>query len=402
MDYAGLLTAAEAPSEAPAHAARAAFAGQRWSDPQTWPDGVPPAGSTVRIAPGRTVLLDQDIDVAGLHVEGTLQIARRDTRIAAGWVLVCGEGRLEAGTPAQPFDAKLQITLCSAGRGIAPHPLLGHKFLAAVDGGTIELHGEQRTSWVPLGMTVAPGHNTLRLAQPVDWRTGERIAIASGADHALVEERAIVMVGTDRLTVTLDRALAHRHHGSQTPLQHRVPGSVAKALLLHRNIVVEGCADSERSGQGGYCMIGSAAAGTDADAAQRHAVGRFSGVEFRRMGQLNCPGRYPLLWNNNGEAADSAASGCLVRDCYQRGIVSAGSPHVLISDNVVLKPYGHGFIVDAGDDSPQFIASNLAVRPRVARFADSTMRGYGEHRPRAYWVVRQPPSRAAAQSLHAQ
>ena len=399
MDFAGLLTAAEAPSEAPAQPASAAHAGQRWSDPHTWPEGPPAPGSTVRIERGRTILLDQDIDVAGLHIEGTLRVARRDTRIAAGWILVQADGRFEAGTAGQPFDRALRITLCSAEQGSAPHPQLGRKFLAAIDGGTIELHGEQRSSWVPLGTTVAPGHCTLRLAQPVDWRDGECIAVASGADHSLVEERAIAMIGADRLTLTLERPLAHRHHGSHAPLQHRVSGSVAKALLLHRNIVVEGCEDSERGGQGGHCMIGSAEVGA---AVQRHAVGRFSGVEFRRMGQLNCPGRYPLLWCNNGEAADSEVSGCLVRDCYQRGIVTAGSPHVRISDNVVLKPYGHGFIVEAGDDSPQFIASNLAVRPRVARFADSTMRGYGEHRPRAFWVVRQPPSRAAAQPLRAQ
>lgn len=373
---------------------------QRWSDAAAWPAGVPAAGA-VHIERGRTVILDQDIDVASLDIEGTLIVERRDTHINAGWILVRGEGRLEAGTGSLPFDARLQITLCSTGRGASSHRLLGHKFLAAIDGGTIELHGAQRTSWVPLGLTIAPGHNTLKLAQPVDWREGERIAIASGADHALVEERQIVMVGNDRLTVTLDRPLAHRHHGNQAPLQHRVAGSVAKALLLHRNIVIEGCEDSERSGQGGYCLIGSAAAALDVGVASRHATGRFSGIEFRRMGQLNCPGRYPLLWRNNGEAADSAVSGCLVRDCYQRGIVTAGSPHVAISDNVVLKPYGHGFIVEAGDDSPQFIASNLAVRPRVARFADSTMRGYGEHRPRAYWVVRQPVSRSAGPTLHA-
>lgn len=373
---------------------------QRWSDAATWPMGVPATGSVVHIEPGRTVVLDQDIDVAALDIEGTLCIERRDTRINAGWVLVRGEGRLAAGTEAQPFERRLQITLRSTEPGHKPHRLLGDKFLAAIDGGTIELHGAQRTSWVPLGLTAGPGHTTLRLAQPVDWRAGESIAVASGADHALVEERKIALIGVDRLTVTLDRPLAHRHHGSHAPLQHRVPGSVAKALLLHRNIIVEGCEESQRSGQGGYCLIGSAAAALDIGIASRHATGRFSGVEFRRMGQLNCPGRYPLLWRNNGEAADSAVSGCLVRDCYQRGIVTAGSPHVAISDNVVLKPYGHGFIVEAGDDSPLFIASNLAVRPRVAHFADSTMRGYGEHRPRAYWVVRQPASRAARESLH--
>lgn len=368
---------------------------QRWSDPATWNGVLPSAGQPVRIEAGRTIVLDRDIDVASLQIEGTLILAARDSRVCAGWILVQGEGRLVAGTADHCFRQRLTITLCSGG-GIEPHPRLGSKFLAALDGGTIDLHGVQRASWVPLGTSVAPGHNTLRLAQPVDWRTGERIVIASGQDHSLVEERTIAGVGGDCQTLTLDRAVAHRHHGQNAPVQHATPGSIAKALLLERNIVVQGCEESERASQGGYCLVASSPVAGEPG---RRAIGRFSGVEFRRMGQFNRPGRYPLHWHNNGDAAESAVSGCLVHQSYQRGIVTVGSRHVRISGNVVLKPYGHGYIVESEDNSPQLVTTNLAVRPRVARFADSAMRSYCEHRPRPFWIVRSPP-RAAASLSH--
>jgi hypothetical protein len=387
MGYLEFLAAGAAPVPAPTFPDGA----RCWSDATAWEDGVPLAGAQVRIPAGRTVVLDQDVDLASLEIEGTLLVAARDTQLRAGWVLVHRGGRLAAGTTEQPFREHLTITLCG-GEDAAPHPDLGIKFLAALDGGAIDLHGQQRTSWVNLGTTLAPGHCTLRLAQPVDWHEGERIAIVSGQDHSLVEERTIVDVGADCMSVTLDQAVWHRHHGQHAAAQV-LPGAVAKALLLERNIVVEGCADSARSSFGGFCMIaGSMKQGEVA----RRAIGRFSGVEFRRMGQFNRPGRYPLHWHNNGDAAESCVSGCLVQDSYQRGIVSVGSRHVRISGNVVMKPYGHGYIVESEDHSPQLTTTNLAVRPRVARFADAAMRRYGELKPRAFWIVRSVAGRPAA------
>jgi hypothetical protein len=375
-----------APGAAPAPAQPFPDGALCWSDLSCWDGAVPARGARVHIEAGRTIVLDQDIDVASLEIEGTLLIAGRDTQLRAGWILVHNGGRLAAGSPEQPFREKLTITLC-AGTSVTPHPDLGTKFLTALDGGTIDLQGEQRSSWVQLGSTVAPGHCNVRLAEPVDWRAGERVAIASGQDHALVEEFVVRDVGPDRSSLTLDRSVAHRHHGQHATLRHVVPGSIAKVLLLERNIVVEGCEDSVQSSLGGFCMIaGSMKPGTSA----RRAIGRFSGVEFRRMGQFNRPGRYPLHWHNNGDAAESCVSGCLVHDSYQRGIVTVGSRHVRISGNVVMKPLGHGYIVESEDNSPQLQTTNLAVRPRVARFADAAMRRYCEVRPRAFWIVRSP------------
>ena len=365
----------------------------RWSDPQAWGGSVPTEGAAVIVEAGRTLVIDQDVDVGSLHIKGTVVVARNDIRIGAQWILVENEGALIAGSAEKPFKQQLRITLCSGAAQNAPaHPLLGSKFLAALDGGTIDLHGEARTSWVPLGSSTAPGHDTLRLFQPVDWRAGERIAIASGADHCLLEERTIADAGADCLTLRLAEPLWHRHHGKQATLRHVLPGSIAKVVLLSRNIVIEGCVDSERNSVGAYCMIGATS-----DHPARPSIGRFSDVEFRRMGQFNRPGRYPLHWHNNGDAADSSVIGCLIHQSYQRGIVTVGSRHVRISGNVVMKPYGHGYIVESEDNSPQLVTTNLALRPRVVRFADQKMRSYCEHRPRAFWIVQ---STAARNAVH--
>jgi hypothetical protein len=382
MGFLEYLAAGAAPVPAPVDV----FPGnaERWSDPAAWPRGAPRRGDAITVACGRTLVIDQDIDLGSLTIHGTVIVARRDTTIRAGWILVEGHGELIAGTTEQPFRQALTITLCADSGGV-PHRDLGVKFLAALKGGSIDLHGEARTSWVPLGTSTAPGHDTVRLDQPVDWRAGERIAVASGADHSIVEEHTIAEVRPDCLTLKLAAPLAHRHHGRQAPVRHVLPGSLAKAVLLERNVVVEGCHDSDRDAVGGYCLI--AGGPGDEPGSMVHSTGRFSGVEFRRMGQFNRPGRYPLHWHNNGDAADSSVVGCLVQQTYQRGIVTAGSRRVRISGNVVVKPYGHGYIVEAADNSPQLTTTNLALRPRVARFADQGMRSYCEHRPRPFWIV---------------
>src|SRR5688500_6666514 len=75
----------------------------RWSDPDTW-GGKPPApGDAVTVDAARTLILDQDIDVGSLHIKGSAIVERRDTSIAAEWVLVEGEGALVAGSAEHPF-----------------------------------------------------------------------------------------------------------------------------------------------------------------------------------------------------------------------------------------------------------------------------------------------------------
>ena len=52
---------------------------------------------------GRSLIVDQDVDVGSLHIKGTAIVERRDIAIGAEWILVEGAGALIAGSAEQPF-----------------------------------------------------------------------------------------------------------------------------------------------------------------------------------------------------------------------------------------------------------------------------------------------------------
>ena len=58
-----------------------------------------PSGEAVTVDAGRTLIIDQDVDVGSLHVKGTAIVERRDISIGAEWILVEDTGALIAGTP---------------------------------------------------------------------------------------------------------------------------------------------------------------------------------------------------------------------------------------------------------------------------------------------------------------
>lgn len=353
-----------------------------WSDPATWNGRAPRPDEDVLIPPGRTVVVDRDVRAGSVTVLGTLLFAPRALSLRARWILVADTGVLRAGSAETPREARLTISLGAGAPDEDAHGL-GTAFLAAVRGGTIDLHGRRGRSWSPLGESVGAGSRTLHLVQPVDWQEGEPIAIASGgAELPLVEERRIEAVARDGMTLTLDRPLQHRHHGERSRL--RAPAStLGKVMLMSRGIVVEGEEAAAAGAFGAHCVIGSGA--RDGDDAIRTSIGRFRGVEFRRVGQFGRPDRFPLYWSGNGDSGASCAIDCLVRDSFQRGVVVTGSPHVRLVGNVVYKPYGHAYVIEHADDRAAILAANLAVRPRVARFTDPALRGLAEHHPRAFW-----------------
>lgn len=354
-----------------------------WSDLGTWGGRAPGPSDVVCVPAGRTLVIDQSIEVSGLLIYGTVTFADADLHVRAGGILVLDDGVLRAGTAEQPFQHRLTITL--GGSEVELAPGLGKKFLAAIDGGTVELFGPRRIAWAMLADTVFPGGVVLKLLEPIDWRLGERIVIASGgADLPLVEERTVAGISHDRLRVTLDRPLAHRHLGHCAPVFGALPGALGKVALLSRDLVIEGDEESDATSEGAHCLF-TTQLPEEPRAGCRSAHARFSGVEFRRVGQFNRVGRYPLHWLNNEESSDSALLHSVIHQSYQRGVVVESAHGVRLQGNVVYRPMGHGFIVDQVDDSAALLTSNLAIRPRMVRFADAGMRAMCEHRPRAVW-----------------
>jgi hypothetical protein len=363
-----------------------ATAAMRWSDLSTWGGRPPGRSDIVHVPAGRTLLIDQDVDVAALLLHGSASVAARDLSIRTAGILVSHGGSLRVGEADRPFQNRLTVTLCESAKVESLVGVSG-KFLIVAGGGTIEMNGPRRVSWSILADTAFPGGVVLKLTEPVDWRVGERLVIASGgSDLPLVEERVVAAVAGDRVRVTLERPLKHRHLGRNAPVMGALPGTFGKVALLSRDIVIEGDAASETSSYGAYCLVAPQIEGAATGALQPSAA-RFFGVEFRRMGQFNRPGRFPLYWNDNGASAGSALVNSVVHQSYQRGVVVAGSPGVRLHGNVVYRPLGHGFIVDQADEGAALVTTNLVVRPRVVRFADPAMRAMCEHRPRAVWFA---------------
>ncbi len=363
-----------------------------WSDPRTWDGRLPGPRDVVQVPAGRVLLIDQDIDIAALEISGTVMFAPRDIHVRCNGILVLGPGRLQAGSAEAPFTHRLTFTL-SGGPERELIDGLGSKFVAAVDGGRIALHGQPRTSWAVLGDTVAPGAIVIRLAEQVDWQPGERIVIASGGvDLPLVEERTVFGITPDGLRITLDAPVQHRHLGRDGRVRNALPGSIARVALLTRSIVIEGDLNSPRSGYGAHCMIAGHAPGEPYPEEARGSSAAFTGVEFRRVGQFNRSNRYPLQWFANGATDGSQLVDCVIHQSFQRGVVVTDTRGVKISGNVVFKPLGHGFIIDHTEDAAAVMTTNLTIRPRRVRFADPAMRDLYERRPRSVWIADRAPA----------
>lgn len=364
----------------------------RWSDLATWGGALPRVHDVVRVPAGSTLLVDQNVDVGAIEVMGTLLFAPRHITVRARGILVAGPGILRAGDVDRPFVHRLVFTL-SGGADRDMIGGLGSQFLAAVDGGSIELFGRRRPGWVALGDTVVSGAIVLRMNESVDWSPGDRIAIASGgADLPLLEERSVFSVTTDGLRVTLDAPVQNKHLGHNARAHGARSTSVAKVVLLSRSIVIEGDMRSTRGGYGAHVMVAGHAPGAPGTDPAGGSRGCFVGVEFRRGGQWNYPGRYPVHWFQNPDPRGSLLADCVIHQSYQRGVVATGTRGLRLHGNVVYKPLGHGFIVDQSDDSAAVVTTNLVVRPRPARFADPSMRALHERQPRSVWFADTAPA----------
>jgi cell migration-inducing and hyaluronan-binding protein len=332
-----------------------------WSDPATWGGVLPPAGAQVVIPPGRAVVLDVDAPpLAGLHIQGALYFADRDVRLTSTWIMV--NGLLQVGTEAQPYRHKATITLTGTNETLDVFNM-GTKFLGAMGGGRIELHGHRRdaVSWTQLDAHANPGDTAITLAQAVDWRVGDAIAIApSGFDAREAEKVTITAVAGNRVSFT--PALRHRHWGTLQSFDGRTLDQRATVGLLTRDIVIRGDDASDASNFGGHVMV------------MGGGFARVAGVEFFKMGQAGHQARYPLHWHlvdrlaaNGITGAGQYAVGNSFHGGYQRAIVMHGTNNLRAERNVAYLTPNHAYVpAEDGDEEGNVWRHNLAILTRPA------------------------------------
>ncbi len=307
----------------------------------------------------------EGIDLKWLEIQGSLMCADKNLSVSSDWIIVHG-GRFQCGTPLNPFNKKLTITLTGASSNdVALGAGMGTKVLGAMHAGAqLRLFGEDRKGWSQLGATVAKGANTITLKEAMPtWRVGDQLVIAPSSFDA--EEYDVVTISSiNGATVNFTPALNFAHWGTLQAYEGKTLDQRAAVGLLSRNIVIQGDAQSEAAKFGGHIM------------SMLNANTQISGVELRKMGQRGRFGRYPMHWHLANDRTDDFIRNSSIHSSFQRAVVLHGTNKVTVEGNVAFDVTNHAFVwAEDGNESGNRFLRNLAVlnkNPTEAEFAFPT------------------------------
>lgn len=379
---------------------------QSWSATSTWGAAPPTANDDVLIEANAVVAMAGACTARSVVVRGTLLAARALGSLTSHWVLVTGRNaRFVVGTEALPFAQTFTLEL----NAFDPHEndqnpsvmQAGTKFLMAMDGGRIDMHGTTKKSWSKLTAVMGAG-TVIRVADPVTWSIGDEIVVASSAlahfDGSMPpirsEVRTIVSVDPVTGDIGLNQALAGQHVSSApVPLSGPTGGNWvldqrAEVGLLTHNVRIQGDIGSSASQFGAHVMLMNCAL------CNSPGFGRFTAVQMTRMGQKGLLGRYPIHWhmqraNGQGQYLRSSS----IRESYNRAITIHGSDYVTVEDNVAFDHLGHGVFLEDGGEQYNRILRNLVLgtrRPTAAEAILQTDHLFAEAQnrsPAVFWIT---------------
>ncbi len=289
----------------------------------------------------------------GLTIQGALlSVPDKDVGITAGHVMVKG-GQLQIGSAVVPHTGRATITLTGTTAAEQPETTgFGAKVLGLM-GGRLELHGAPTlTAWTKLAADTAVGARSVTLAEAPGWQAGDQIVIAtSSLDQAEHDVATVQSIAGN--TLTLEQPLRYAHLGGVRTVGGVTVDVRAEVGRLTRNLVIQGDEPSTSLKLGGHAMF---MAGNGETSVQ------IANTEFRRMGQLNQLGRYPLHFHLMAAACKTCyVKDSSVRDTIQRGMVVHGTTGVLLSGNVVFNTVGHNIFIEDAQTTGNTLDRNLAL-----------------------------------------
>ena len=347
-----------------------------WSNPATWGGKLPDANSSVTIPAGKTVTVDSSVSVRSITVNGTLLWSDGDSlELKANWVMVESGGAFKIGSADKPFLKRATVTL--TGSNVNENIMeMGTKCLCAMGGGQLQIYGEDRLSWTKLSASAAVGETKLALLEAGGWRAGEKIVIASSSFNPEEAETAnIKSVSSDGKTLTLETGLKYAHYGQLQTFDGKSLDERAEIGLLSRNIVIQGDDASSALKFGGHVMVMS-----------NGSAAKIRGVEFKRMGQFNRLGRYPLHFHQMRDASGSFVAASSIHDTIQRGIVVHGSDNLRVERNVVYNTVGHAYSVEDGSERGTVFNANLGLLPRASSFTNEGLKDQDDQGAATFWL----------------
>ena len=318
------------------------------------------AGQDLTIAPGQEVLIDDNVSLRLLRVQGTLRCRRDvgDYRLQAAGILV--SGRLLCGSPNAPFAGKLDIAV----DGGVPLMSMGPRTIAVSQGGLLRLHGDAlRSGWVKLAESAAAGQRRLVVDRNVRFVRGDLLAIGPTGFAPYEAEQVAVDRVEDGRIIHLRRALRYPHHGRTQQIRvgsrTRTLDQRAEVADLTRNIrIFPSGTPASHNRLGAHLMV------------MRGGRAYVDAVEFSRMGRMGQMGRYPFHWHRAGSVRGQFIINSSIHHSYQRCVTIHGSNEALVRNNVCFDHFGHGYFLEDGNEVRNRIVNNLGMlsrRPPEAR-----------------------------------
>jgi hypothetical protein len=360
-----------------------------WNSASTWNLGrVPINGDIVSIPKNFNVTLSGNTaSLAGLWVMGSLDLDRTTVALTTRYAFVYG--RMQAGTPAQPFTDSATFVFTGSDK---THTVMdmGTKGLVVMEGGLLKLHGEQRLAWTKIAANAATGVTPLPVGatsmsvidSPATWRVGDKLLIAATEIDPRRSE-VVTITGITGNTINFTPALAYAKHSVLQTINGKRLDQRPSVSLLTRNIVMRGDAGSDAAKFSGHVMI----------MANGHA--QVSGVQFDRMGQLGVKGRYPIHWHIAGDRSGNYIINSSVSSSHQRAYVVHSTHNVLVEANVAYDVVNHAYVwsEDGDEHSNRFIRNVgvLTTSPDEANFIFPINNAFfgntsqAEHRSAVYW-----------------
>lgn len=439
-----------------------------WNEAETW--GEPSAGfvppgvlDDVMIQGGSTVYLDGECNAQVLEVNGELlapQPAAPQTvpEYAAGTPaesvpLVLAAERitiskdplpgassavLGAGSEAVPFLGELLIYLRRDDQ-TTEHLEAGRQFLMAMNGGVLDLHGTERTSWTHLVETPMKGENSILVEDSFGWEVGDLIVVAGSEGQRQDTEGANVPPNThnpeqidfaESFTIKsiateykvdpngsgpqdliecsrihlgelddpeVSKNILELHLGVDPRVVDPAGKAVAEDLRaevanLTRNIKIRGEAyNFNESGLGatsGHVMV------MWEDCCLESGEAYLENVEFDHLGQSGVVGRYPMHWHMVRQfGAGQYMRGCSVHHAFNRGITIHGTADVEVTDNALYSIMGHSVFLEDGSERGNILRRNLVVsmhRPlkdEQTSLTDNQLYDGRNRCPAAFWIT---------------
>ena len=373
------------PSKQPEHAAvhnlitshnatHTAVKNGAWFAASTWKGGkIPGANAKVVIPKGITVDYDSvsNTRLFGLRVDGQIDFATdTDTQMIIDTFVVSSHGTLTIGTEDNPVRGNVQTKILIADNGAINKKWDPQQLSRGiVSHGTVEIHGQAKTSHLRVAVDPSAGDKTLTLGEvPVNWQVGDRIILTGTqyvANGTQDEERTITSINGKR--ITLNKSLSYNHDTPRNDLKAYVANQSRNVVVATEN------ADKLPSNQRGHVMF-MHSDNVDVRYAEFNELGRTdkskllddfkttSGHAPKRIldskgnpitgARTNIRGRYALHLHRTGVSGDEKPAvlvGNSVVGSPGWGIVQHDS-HAVLENNLSYDVFGAGFVSETGNE----------------------------------------------------